>query len=179
MAKVPPRRQPCVSENESRFETPQKEDGSQRGVRTCMVRGVNDEKPTREVQLEFCAADVPKLVTSAVRWAAGGNGIWHEAHRGHIVNLATKDRMEVRDEDGAHVIDMQIDGEIVDFITLDKGAGCNVWPKGRRGRNLSKLRPKKAGVGMVTATDMPIQYHKQRWVRFRGVRSGSGFLSPR
>ena len=40
--------------------------------------------------------------------------------------------MEVREENGENVMDVQFDDETVDVITLDSGAGCNVWPKGRR-----------------------------------------------
>ena len=38
---------------------------------TCMVCGVDDEKLTREAQLEFCEADVRKPLASAVRVAKG------------------------------------------------------------------------------------------------------------
>ena len=38
-----------------------------------------------------------------------------------------------------YVMNVQFDDETVDVITLDSGAGCNVWPKGRRARKTSKL----------------------------------------
>ena len=40
--------------------------------------------------------------------------------------------MEVREENGVYVMDVQFDDETLDVIALDSGAGCNVWPKGRR-----------------------------------------------
>ena len=129
---------------------------------------MDDEKFTREAQLEFCEADVP--LASAVRVAKAGNGIWLEAHGGFLENLATKERMEVREENGVYVMDVQFDDGTVDVITLDSGAGCNVWPKGRRAGKTSKLLPKKAGVGMVAANGTPID---------RGVRKNSSFHRPR
>ena len=85
--------------------------------RTCMACGVDDEKLTREVRLEFCEADVRKPLASAVRVAKAGNGIWLEAHGCYIENLATKERMEVREENGVYVMDVQFDDETVDVIT--------------------------------------------------------------
>ena len=95
------------------------------------------------------------------------------------MNLATQERIGVRVENGVYVIDVQFDDETVDAITLDSGAGCNAWPKGRRAGRSSKLLPKKAGVGMVAANGTPIEYHGQRQVRFRGIRADSDFAGPR
>ena len=162
--------------NDCRFQALQEEEEfTESEDHTCMVCGVDDEKLTREAQLEFCEADVRKPLASAVRVAKSGNGIWLEAHGSYIENLATKERMKVREENGVYVMDVQFDDETVDVITLDSGAGCNVWPKGRRAGKTSKLLPKKAGVGMVVANGTPIEYHGQRQVRFRGVRKNSSF----
>ena len=43
-------------------------------------------------------ADVRKPLASVVRVAKAGIGIWLEAHGVYIENLATKERMEVREE---------------------------------------------------------------------------------
>ena len=115
-----------------------------------MVYGVDDEKLTHEAQFEFFEADLRKPLAFAVRVAKVGNGIWPEGRGCYIENLATKERKEVREENGVHVMDVQFDDETVDVITLDSGAGCNVWPKGRRSGKTSKLLPKKAGLRMVT-----------------------------
>ena len=80
---------------------------------------------------------------------------------------------------GVYVMDMQFDDETVDVITLDSGAGCNVWLERRHAGKTSKLLPKKAGVGMVAANGTPIEYHSQRQVRFRDVRTNSSFHRPR
>ena len=96
-----------------------------------------------------------------------------EAHGGYIEDLATNERMEVREENSVYVMDVQFDGETVDVITLDSEAGCNVWPKGRRAGKTSKLLPKKV------ANDTSIEYHGQRQVRLRGVRKNSSFHRPR
>ena len=55
--------------------------------------------------------------------------IWLETHEGPIENLATKERMEVRGENGVYVMDMQFDDKIVNVITLDSTTGCNMWQK--------------------------------------------------
>ena len=142
--------------NGCRFQALQEEEGfTESEDRTCMVCGVDDEKLTHEAQLEFCEADVRKPLASAVRLAKAENGIWLEAHGGYIENLATKERMEVHEENGVYVMDVQFDDETVDVITLDSGAGCNVWPKGRCAGKTSKLLPKKAGAGMVAANGTP------------------------
>ena len=117
--------------------------------------------------------------TVAVRVAAAGNGIWPEAHEGYIENITTKERREVRQENGVYVMDVQFDDETVDVITLDSGAGCNVWPEGRRAGKTSKLLPNKAGVGMFPANGTPIEYNGQRQVRFCGVRKNSSFHRSR
>ena len=83
--------------------------------------------------------------------------------------------MEVREANGVNVTDVQFDDETVDVITLDSGAGWNVWLEGRHAGKTSKLLPKKAGVGMVAANSTPIEYRGQRQVRFRGVRTNSSF----
>ena len=87
--------------------------------------------------------------------------------------------MELRVDNGVYVMDVELDDQTVDAITLDSGAGCNVWPKDRHAGS-ANMTPKKAGVGMVAANGTPIQYHGQRQVRFRGVRmAGSVFTGQR
>jgi hypothetical protein len=145
----------------------------------CMVCGVDPKDLTREAQLEFCEADVRKPLVSAVRVAKAGNGMWLEANGGYVMNMATEENIIVRVENGVYVMDVQFDDDTVDVVTLDSGAGCNVWPKGRRAGSNSKLLPKRAGVGMVAANGTPIEYHGQRQVRFRGMRTDPGFPGPR
>ena len=120
-----------------------------------------------------------KPLAFAVRVAKAGNGICLDANGRYIVNLATKERMEVREENGVYVMDVQFDDDTVDAIALDTGAGCNVWPRGRRAGRSSKLLHKKSGVWMVAASGTSIEYHGQRCVRFRGIRWSSGFPGPR
>ena len=179
IAQAPKRRLPQAPRDRNTFKALQQEDEAECEGPLCEICGVDGKSLTREAQLEFCEADVRKPLASAVRVAKAGNGMWLEAHGGYIENLVSKERMEVRVENGVYVMDVQFDDETVDVITLDSGAGCNVWPKGRRAGKTSKLLPKKAGVGMVAASGTPIEYHGQRQVRFRGVRAGSSFAGPR
>ena len=62
------KRQPRAPKNGSRYQALQKEEESPKSEdRTCMVCGVDDEKLTREAQLEFYDTDVGKLA-SGVRF---------------------------------------------------------------------------------------------------------------
>ena len=84
-----------------------------------------------------------------------------------------------REENGVHVMDVQFGDETFDVITLDSGAGCNVWPKGRRAGKTSKLLPKEAGAGMVAENGTPIEYHGQRQVSFPWRSNELEFHRPR
>ena len=74
--------------------------------------------------------------------------------------------MEAREENGVYVMDVQFDDETVGFVTLYSGAGCNVWPEGKRAGKTTKLSRKKAGVGMFPANGTSIEHHGQSEARF-------------
>ena len=61
------------------------------------------------------------------------------------------------------------DGNIV-TVTLDSGAGCNVWPRGLAAGS-SVLRPPKEGVNMFAANGTHINYFGQRTVKFWGIEA--------
>ena len=77
-------------------------------------------------------ADVKKPLASAVNIAEAGNRIALETDAGYIENVKTKERMMVRVENKTYVFDVQLEDGDVTTVTLDSGAGCHVWPRGRR-----------------------------------------------
>ena len=94
------------------------------------------------------------------------------------LNMQKKGCMEVRAENGVYVFDVELDDDEEDVITLDSGAGCSAWPRGRHAGS-AKMLPKKKGVGMVAANATPIAHHGQRQIRFRGVQAeNKGFTRP-
>ena len=98
---------------------------------------------------------------------------------GYMMNLVTKERMEARGRTWrSYVMDVQFDDVTVDVITLDSGARCDVWPRGRRAGRNSKLLPKK-----VWSRNCGGEGHTYRvpWTKVCSISwgSNSGFLGPR
>ena len=129
---------------------------------------IEGEKLTRQSAMNFNEADVKKPLASAVEVTKAGNRIIMENDGGFIENIVTGEKMKVRIEKNVFVYDVQMeDGQMV-TVTLDSGAGCNVWPRGMPAGS-SKLRPPKKGVNMIAANGTPINYFGQRLVKFRGI----------
>jgi hypothetical protein len=99
-----------------------------------------------------------------------GNRIVPGEDGGYIENKKTGEMIEVREEKDTYVFDIQIeDGDMV-MVTLGSGAGCNVWPKGKRaGRSVLELR--KKGIKMMAANGTEIKHYGQRTVQFRGIEA--------
>ena len=66
-------------------------------------------------------------------------------------------------------------GEVVE-VTVDSGAGRNVWPKGRR--TAGKLEPLKKNIKLVAANGSRIEVLGEKVVRFEkdGVECGMRYL---
>ena len=80
----------------------------------------------------------------------------------------------VRIENGTYVFDVELDNGNMTKVTLDYGAGCNVWPK-RKVAGTSKVTPKRSGMNMLAANGTQIGHYGQRQVRFRGIQMKQGF----
>ena len=80
--------------------------------------------------------------------------------------MVTNEKMLLRVQDGGYVMDVELEDQTEDVITLDSGAGLNVWPKCRS----AGMTPKRAGIGMVAANGTPIACYGQRQVWLRGIR---------
>ena len=126
---------------------------------------------TREAAMRFNEADVKRPLASAVCVARAGNRIVVDETGGHIENRETKEKMEVRVEKNTYVYDIQMaDGEFT-TMTLDSGAGCNVWPRGKPAGG-SRLEPKTDKMRMVAANGSEIANYGQRVIRSRGIDAG-------
>ena len=132
---------------------------------------------TREAQIEFNEADVRKPLASARLVAKAGNGIWLEENGGYIQNLATGEKMSVRVVNDVYVFDVELDDKTKDVITLDSGAGCSVWPRGRHS-GTSKMSP-GGGCKMIAANGSPIKHYGQRRVSFKGLQAEKAIFGRR
>ena len=142
------------------------------------IYSINGKEMTREAQIEFNEASVRKPLASARLVAKAGNGIWLEENGGYIEHLTTGERMAVRVVNDVYVFGVELDDMSKDVVTLDSGAGCSVWPRGRHAGK-AKMEAKKPGVGMVAANGTPIEHLGQRKVRFRGVKAETAGFSRR
>ena len=138
----------------------------------CMVCNVENqcaEKLTRPSAMDFHEADVKKPLASAACVTRAGNRIILDDQGGVIENKETGEKMQVKIENGVYVYEVQMEsGEMVK-VTLDSGAGCNVWPRGLQSG--AELRDKKEGMRMVAANGTDIKNYGRRLVRFRGVQA--------
>ena len=84
----------------------------------------------------------------------------------YIVNLTTGEKMAVRIDKGTFVFDVEFSEGESGAITLDSGAGVNVWPKNKLS-NIPMMQKKK-GLKLVAANGTDIQNFGQKVIKFRG-----------
>ena len=102
------------------------------------------ERLTRASAMKFNEADVRRPLASAVSVVQAGNRIIMEEEGGYIENRVTGERMKIRVERNTYVYDVQMEDGAMVTVTLDSGAGCNVWPRGLKAGG-SMLLPKQGG----------------------------------
>ena len=126
---------------------------------------------TRTSAIEFHVADVRKPLASAVKMVNAGNRIVLDKQGSYVENVDTGERMEVKVQDETFVFDVQYGNGEVGVITLDSGAGVNVWPKGA----LPEVRmlPRKPGLRMCAANGTEIANLGRKIVQFRGIDAGA------
>ena len=130
------------------------------------------ERLTKESEMVFNIEDVKKPVASAVKVCDAGNRIVMDPdpQKCYVEKVDTGERMKIRRENGTFVIDVQFVNGDYGAITLDSGAGVNVWPKQKL--QDGKIMPKKEGLRMVAANGTDIQNYGQKEIKFRGVAHG-------
>ena len=133
----------------------------------CEVEG---QKLTRQSAMKFNEAKVKKPLASAVSVTRAGNRVVLDESGSYIENKQTLERMELRVENETYVYDVQLEDGSMTTITLDSGAGCNVWPRGKYSGS-GTLTAKKPGMRMIAANGTEIEYDGQRVVQFRGVEA--------
>ena len=132
---------------------------------------------TARCAMRFNEPDVHKPLASAACVARAGNRVAMEEDGGFIENVKTGDRMELSIENNTFVFDIMLDNGDLQVVTLDSGAGCNVWPRGVAAGG-GQLMQKPPGIKMIAANGSEIQNFGQRLVGFRGVEASS-FQRPR
>jgi hypothetical protein len=75
--------------------------------------------------------------------------------------------MKLRKEKGVDVFYVIFEGNDQAVITLDKGAGVNVWPKDMK--NDIKLEAKQEGLKMIAANGTIIENVGTKKIRFQGI----------
>jgi hypothetical protein len=120
----------------------------------------------RRACMKFHVARVQRPLASAVKVVEAGNRIVMSKGEAYIENEGTGDRMPLRIERGTFVFDVEYEGGKEGTITLDSGAGVNVWPE-----NLLPevpLGPPEAGLRMTAANGTEIPSRGVKVVKFVG-----------
>jgi hypothetical protein len=103
-------------------------------------------------------------LASAVKVAQAGNRITMSSEGSYIENVRTGEKMPLRIERGTFVFDVTYSGGQEGTITLDSGAGVNVWPE-----NLLKeipMGPPDAALKMTAANGTSIPSSGTKMVEF-------------
>ena len=134
----------------------------------------NQPKPkmSRESGMRFNVARVQKPLASAAKVVEAGNRIsmGPKPEDNYIENHETGERIGLRVERGTYVFDVEyLDGE-AGTITLDSGAGVNVWPEEVQ-KNVPML-PKDPRLRMTAANGSEIENLGVKVIKFRGAEPG-------
>ena len=169
-------------ETSNRFEVLAREEDDwklipgRRARRTMMVDvgAVDDQGPktgmSRECAMRFNVAKVQKPLASAAKVVEAGNRISMGPNPcdNYIENANTGERMSLRlaRGEGTYVFDVEYRGGEHDTITLDSGAGVNVFPE-----ELQKavpMQPRHPRLHMTAAHGSTIWNMGTKIIRFRG-----------
>ena len=104
-------------------------------------------KTMRKASMKFHVAKVQRPFGSAAKVVEAENRIVMEKGGSFIEDVATGEKMKLRVERGTYVFDVKYKSGEEGTITLDSGAGVNVWP----------LRPPEPGLKMAAGngTEIP------------------------
>jgi hypothetical protein len=101
---------------------------------SCVKVGINAVSTSppglgRTAAMRFHVAPVQRPLASAVKVVQAGNRIMMSSEGSYIENVRTGEKMPLRVERGTFVFDVTFSGGQDGTITLDSGAGVNVWPE--------------------------------------------------
>jgi hypothetical protein len=125
------------------------------------------QKWTRASCMTFNVANVAKPLAAAGKVVAAGNRVVLDEKESYIEHIATGEKMQLRKEKGVYVFDVKFEDDETAVITLDSGAGVNVWPKGMK--NDIKLEPRQEGLRMIAANGTAIENVGTKKISFRGL----------
>ena len=130
----------------------------------CPVQAV--EAKVQKGAIEFNVADVRKPLAFAVKMVRAGNRIVFDDEGSYVESKSTGERMRVDVKDETFVFNVTFENGEEGTITLDSGAGVNVWPKHIKvpGKNL----PKKQGLRTGAATETEISNMGREVIAFAG-----------
>ena len=124
---------------------------------------------TRASCMRFNVAGVSKPLAAAGRVVEAGNRIVLDQSVSYVKHITTGERMHLRKEKGVYVFDVEFDDGDHSTITLDSGAGVNVWPKGLK-TNIP-MEAKNESLKMFAANGTPIEHDGTKRVRFKGIQA--------
>jgi ribosomal protein L2 len=130
------------------------------------------KKLSRPSAMKFNVASVKKPLASAVKVVEAGNRIFMGPKPGdnYIENISTGEKLAIRVDRGTYVFDVEFTNGEGGTITLDSGAGVNVWPQEMLPD--LPLLAKEPGLRMTAANGTPIANLGTKMVQFRGVAPG-------
>ena len=125
----------------------------------------------KKAAMKFHVAKVQRPLASAVKVVEAGNKIVMTKSAAYIENEVTGDCIPLRVERGTFVFDVEYKGGKDGTITLDSGAGVNVWPEHLLPE--VPLMPAEAGLRMTAANGTEIPCRGVKIVEFTGKEVAS------
>jgi hypothetical protein len=138
------------------------------------INAVETPPAGRKAAMKFHVAAVQRPLASAVKVVQAGNRVVMSATGSFIENERSGERMPLRVERGTFVFDVEYTDGSPGTITLDSGAGVNVWPEHLL--PAIPMQPPEQGLRMTAAngTEIPSRGVKTVEFRSRGAAPSSG-----
>ena len=127
---------------------------------------------SRKSGMKFNVAEVKKPLASAAKVVGAGNRIsmGPNPNENFIENASTGEKIQLRVEGGTYVFDVEFEDGELGTITLDSGAGVNVWPSGLQAQ--VPMQPKDPRLRMTAANGSSIENLGTKVIHFKGVEPG-------
>jgi hypothetical protein len=122
--------------------------------------------------MKFNVAKVKKPLASAAKVVEAGNRIsmGPNPNDNFIENTITGEKIGLRVEGGTYVFDVEFQNGEPGTITLDSGAGVNVWPSELQAQ--VPMQPKDPRLRMTAANGSSIENLGTKIIHFTGVEPG-------
>ena len=122
--------------------------------------------------MKFNVAKVKKPLASAAKVVEAGNRISMGPNPSDncIENTITGEKIGLRVEGGTYVFDVEFKNGEPGTITLDSGAGVNVWPSELQAH--VSMQPRDPRLRMTAANGSSIENLGTKVIHFKGVEPG-------